>query len=589
MSNIIGIDLGTTTSEIAYVKDGVPVIISNDKYGYGTVIPSVVTIKDNEIVVGKTAKRQIVARAESTVCEVKRLMGSGKKVVVNGVEYLPEQISAMILKTLKEIAEEEIGPVDEAVITVPAAFNDLQRNATKDAAEIAGLKVERIINEPTAAALSYGIQNFNEESKILVYDLGGGTFDCTVLEMFEGIIDVKASRGNNTLGGKDFDERVEEYIKDYIKNNTSINVENLSLKRKGEIKEAAETAKKDLSVEESTEIVLNNFGTDENGDSIDIDLTLTREKFNELTKDLIEKTVDIIDETLLASNLTYDEIDVVLAIGGSSRMMSVQELLYDRFNDKVKKGVNPDEAVALGAAVQAAIKNDDISSENGLIIADACSYTLGVAMVEDKFSPLIFRDTKLPAKVSQIYSTVLDDQTGVVIKVYQGQNENVNNNTFVGKFVLEDIPPAEAGKEKIEITFQYDLNGMLNVSAKILSTGKVESRVMSTNGLKKEEISELKKSTFKAPSTNEPTLKSEKPVEKQKKQLDDDSWMESGLYDKVKVSVTLAQNKLSTVDDKTKEKINNIIQDMKKAIIDGRGEELEILDETLTDLLFELE
>jgi len=589
MSKIIGIDLGTTTSEIAYVKDGVPVIISNDKYGYGTVIPSVVTIKYNEIVVGKTAKRQIVARAESTVCEVKRLMGSGKKVVVNGVEYLPEQISAMILKTLKEIAEEEIGPVDEAVITVPAAFNDLQRNATKDAAEIAGLKVERIINEPTAAALSYGIQNFNEESKILVYDLGGGTFDCTVLEMFEGIIDVKASRGNNTLGGKDFDERVEEYIKDYIKNNTSIDVENLSLKRKGEIKEAAETAKKDLSVEESTEIVLNNFGTDENGDSIDIDLTLTREKFNELTKDLIEKTVDIIDETLLASNLTYDEIDVVLAIGGSSRMMSVQELLYNRFNDKVKKGVNPDEAVALGAAVQAAIKNDDISSENGLIIADACSYTLGVAMVEDKFSPLIFRDTKLPAKVSQIYSTVLDDQTGVVIKVYQGQNENVNNNTFVGKFVLEDIPPAEAGKEKIEITFQYDLNGMLNVSAKILSTGKVESRVMSTNGLKKEEISELKKSTFKAPSTNELTLKSEKSVEKQKKQLDDDSWMESGLYDKVKVSVTLAKNKLSTVDDKTKEKINIIIEDMKKAIIDGRGEELEILDETLTDLLFELE
>ncbi|MDY4079477.1 MAG: Hsp70 family protein [Clostridium sp.] len=589
MSKIIGIDLGTTTSEIAYVKDGVPVIISNDKYGYGTVIPSVVTIKDNEIVVGKTAKRQIVARAESTVCEVKRLMGSGKKVVVNGVEYLPEQISAMILKTLKEIAEEEIGPVDEAVITVPAAFNDLQRNATKDAAEIAGLKVERIINEPTAAALSYGIQNFNEESKILVYDLGGGTFDCTVLEMFEGIIDVKASRGNNTLGGKDFDERVEEYIKDYIKNNTSIDVENLSLKRKGEIKEAAETAKKDLSVEESTEIVLNNFGTDENGDSIDIDLTLTREKFNELTKDLIEKTVDIIDETLSASNLTYDEIDVVLAIGGSSRMMSVQELLYDRFKDKVKKGVNPDEAVALGAAVQAAIKNDDISSENGLIIADACSYTLGVAMVEDKFSPLIFRDTKLPAKVSQIYSTVLDDQTGVVIKVYQGQNENVNNNTFVGKFVLEDIPPAEAGKEKIEITFQYDLNGMLNVSAKILSTGKVESRVMSTNGLKKEEISELKKSTFKGPSTNEPTLKSEKSVEKQKKQLDDDSWMESGLYDKVKVSVTLAQNKLSTVDDKTKEKINTIIEDMKKAIIDGRGEELEILDETLTDLLFELD
>ena len=587
MSKIIGIDLGTTNSCVSVYEGGEAKVITNPE-GMRTT-PSVVAFKNGEIIVGQKAKNQMVTNKD-TISSIKRKMGTSEKVSANGKEYTPEEISAMILGDLKKTAEAYLGePVTKAVITVPAYFNDSQRQATKNAGKIAGLEVERIINEPTAAALSYGIQNFNEESKILVYDLGGGTFDCTVLEMFEGIIDVKASRGNNTLGGKDFDERIEQYIKEHIKNTTSIDIENLTLKRKSEIKEVAETAKKDLSVEESTEIVLNNFGTDENGDSIDIDLILTREKFNELTKDLIEKTVDIIDETLVASNLTYDDIDVVLAIGGSSRMTSVQDLLYERFKDKVKKGVNPDEAVALGAAVQAAIKNDDISSENGLIIADACSYTLGVAMVEDKFSPLIFRDTKLPTKVSQIYSTVLDDQTGVVIKVYQGQNENVNNNTFVGKFVLEDIPPAEAGKEKIEITFQYDLNGMLNVSAKILSTGKVESRVMSTNGLKKEEISELKKSTFKGPSTNEPTIKVEKKDVEKEAKLNDDSWMESGLYDKVKVSVTLAQNKLQEVDEKTKEKINDIIKDMKKAIIDGRGEELEILDETLTDLLFELD
>lgn len=578
MGKIIGIDLGTTTSEIAYVKDGVPRIIRNEKYGEGTIIPSIVTIKDNEIVVGKTAKRQALARAESTVCEVKRLMGSGKSVTVNGQEYLPEQISAMILKTLKEIAEEELGEISEAVITVPAAFNDLQRNATKNAAEIAGLKVERIINEPTAAALSYGINNFNEESKILVYDLGGGTFDCTVLEMFEGIIDVRASRGDNKLGGKDFDERIEKYIKNYIKENTSIDVDDLNLKKLGEIKAVAETAKKDLSVESCTEIILNNFGVDEDGNSIDIEIKLTRDEFENITKDLVERTLEIIEETLQASALKYDDIDVVLAVGGSSRMLCVQELLYKKFKGKVKKGVNPDEAVALGAAVQAAIKNDEISSESGLIIADACSYTLGVAMIEDKFSPLIYRDRKLPAKVSQVYSTVLDDQTGVVIKVYQGQSENVNNNTFVGDFVLEGIPPEEAGKEKIEITFEYDLNGMLNVSAKILSTGKIESRVMSTNGLKKEEIKDLMKKTFNKPMVKE--------IVEDEVEIEENAWKESRLYDKVKVSVSLAENKLLDANEDMSKKINIIINNIKKAINEGRSEELDILDEELTDLLF---
>lgn len=584
MGKIIGIDLGTTTSEIAYIKDGKPVMIESEKYAgpEKTIVPSVVTIKEDEIIVGVKAKRQLISRSECTVSEVKRLMGSEEQLNINGQKYLPQQISAMMLKTLKEMAEEVIGEVSEAVITVPANFNDLQRKATKDAAEIAGLKVERIINEPTAAALAYGVDNINKDANILVYDLGGGTFDCTVLEMFSGIMDVKASRGNNILGGKDFDARIEEYIKNYISSTTSIDINKFNLRKKSEIKDAAERAKKDISIESSTEIILTNLGIDENGDPIDIEFELTRTKFDELTKDLINETEVIINETLQAAGITSDEIDVVLAVGGSSRMLSVQQLLKEKFGDKIQKGVNPDEAVALGAAVQAGIKSDEISNENGLIITDACSYTLGIEIIGERFSKLIHRDSKLPIKTSDIYVTTVDDQTVMAINVYQGEDNCVRNDDFIGGFDLEGIPMAPAGKEEVKVTFEYDLNEILNVSAEVVSTGKVQSGVMSTKGLSKEMLKGLKEETFKNQTRNEEIID----IEEVK--VLDDSWRESKLYEKVKVSVSLAEIKLPNLAGNTKSEIENILNKIKDAVLSGNENNVEELDEKLTDILFEL-
>lgn len=583
MGKIIAIDLGTTTSEVAYMKDGKPVIIKNDKYGNGTTIPSVVTIKEDEIVVGKKAKRQLLVRPEATIAEVKRFMGEEKIFSINGKEYIPEQISAMILKTIKEIAEEEIGEVSEAVITVPANFNDVQRNATKNAAKIAGLKVERIINEPTAAALGYGLDNIEKDVNILVYDLGGGTFDCTVLEMFTGIMDVKASRGDNFLGGKDFDKKIEDYIVDYIEKTKSINVENLNVRKLSEIKDAAERAKKDLSIEMSTEIILNNFAIDNEGNSIDIEIDFSREEFNRISKDLIDRSEKIIDNTLMAASFSCDDIDVVLPVGGSSRMAAVKDLLERKFGaDKIQKGIDPDEAVALGAAVQAGIKSDEINSATGLIVTDACSYTLGIAVIGEKFSPIIFRDTKLPCKASDVYFTTYDGQTSVEVRVYQGDSEDINENILVGNFELSGIPMAPVGKEKLEVTFKYDLNGMLEVSAEILSTGKKETRVMSTTGLSKNQILSLAKDTFieaeyDEENSNEEILNQE-----------DNDWKKLPLYESVNVAVSLAEMKLGTLNESAKRTVENLLMEMKDAILKNDKALVEKLDEKLTDLLFDL-
>lgn len=583
MGKIIAIDLGTTTSEVAYMKDGKPVIIRNDKYGDGAVIPSVVTLKGDEIIVGKKAKRQLLVRTECTLSEVKRDMGTDKVFNINNIQYIPEQISAMILRTIKEIAEEEIGEVSEAIITVPANFNDIQRNATKNAATIAGLNVERIINEPTAAALGYGLDNLEKDSNILVYDLGGGTFDCTVLEMFAGIMDVKASRGDNFLGGKDFDKKIEDYIIKYIINNTSINVNNLNTRKLSEIKDAAERAKKDLSVENYTEIIMNNFGIDENGDSIDIEIEFSRKEFEKISQDLIDKTEEIVDSTLKAAGFTCDDIDVVLAVGGSSRMNAVKKLLINKFGDeKIKKGINPDEAVALGAAVQAGIKSDEISSETGLIVTDACSHTLGVEVLGERFSPIIFRDTKLPCKASDIYYTTYNGQTAVDIRVYQGESENINEDTLIGQFELTGIPMAPEGKEQLEVTFRYNLNGMLEVSVEILSTGKVEKRVMSTTALNKNELRYLTENTF---TDIEYTVENDRISEEIE---EDNSWKESNLFESVSVSVSLAEIKLNTLNGVIKKKIEELLNDIKNAILKNDKATVEKLDEELTDLLFDL-
>lgn len=569
MGNIIGIDLGTTTSEVAYIKDGQPVIIGNEKYCDGNIMPSVVTIKKDEIIVGKKAKRQMLIRPEITVSEVKRLMGTNEKIVINEKEYLPQQISAIILKELKEMAEEKIGKVDEAVITVPANFNDIQRAATKEAAQIAGLKVERIINEPTAAAMYYGLENIGKEAKILVYDLGGGTFDCTVLELFSGIMDVKASRGDNLLGGKDFDNRIEEYILEYISKNTEVNIKKLSKKKKSEIKETAEEAKKDLSVSNSTDIIINNLGIDKEGESIDIEFELSRDKFNNLTKDLIERTEVIVGETLLASGITGKDIDIVLLVGGSSRMVAVSDMLKKSFGDKIISSVNADEAVALGAAVQAGIKDSKISSESGLIVTDVCSYTLGVAVEENEFSPIIKRDMKLPVIKSEIYVTSSDDQERVNIRVYQGEEKLTDDNMFVGNFVIDGIPKKKAGEEKVEVTFEYDLNGMLDVSVEVLSTGHKKHKLMAVERLNEKDIKDLSKD-----------------INIKQKNL---TWKDSELYNIVSVSISVAKYKFEKMDSKTLENVNSIISEMKTAIENEDKDKVTRLDDTLTDILFDID
>lgn len=569
MGNIIGIDLGTTTSEVAYIKDGQPVIIGNEKYCDGNIMPSVVTIKKDEIIVGKKAKRQMLIRPEITVSEVKRLMGTNEKIVINEKEYLPQQISAIILKELKEMAEEKIGKVDEAVITVPANFNDIQRAATKEAAQIAGLKVERIINEPTAAAMYYGLENIGKEAKILVYDLGGGTFDCTVLELFSGIMDVKASRGDNLLGGKDFDNRIEEYILEYISKNTEVNIKKLSKKKKSEIKETAEEAKKDLSVSNSTDIIINNLGIDKEGESIDIEFELSRDKFNNLTKDLIERTEVIVGETLLASGITGKDIDIVLLVGGSSRMVAVSDMLKKSFGDKIISSVNADEAVALGAAVQAGIKDSKISSESGLIVTDVCSYTLGVAVEENEFSPIIKRDMKLPVIKSEIYVTSSDDQERVNIRVYQGEEKLTDDNIFVGNFVIDGIPKKKAGEEKVEVTFEYDLNGMLDVSVEVLSTGQKKHKLMAVERLNEKDIKDLSKD-----------------INIKQKNL---TWKDSELYNIVSVSISVAKDKFEKMDSKTLENVNSIISEMKTAIENEDKDKVTRLDDTLTDILFDID
>ncbi len=569
MGNIIGIDLGTTTSEVAYIKDGQPVIIGNEKYCDGNIMPSVVTIKKDEIIVGKKAKRQMLIRPEITVSEVKRLMGTNEKIVINEKEYLPQQISAIILKELKEMAEEKIGKVDEAVITVPANFNDIQRAATKEAAQIAGLKVERIINEPTAAAMYYGLENIGKEAKILVYDLGGGTFDCTVLELFSGIMDVKASRGDNLLGGKDFDNRIEEYILEYISKNTEVNIKKLSKKKKSEIKETAEEAKKDLSVSNSTDIIINNLGIDKEGESIDIEFELSREKFNNLTKDLIERTEVIVGETLLASGIKGKDIDIVLLVGGSSRMVAVSDMLKKSFGDKIISSVNADEAVALGAAVQAGIKDSKISSESGLIVTDVCSYTLGVAVEENEFSPIIKRDMKLPVIKSEIYVTSSDDQERVNIRVYQGEEKLTDDNIFVGNFVIDGIPKKKAGEEKVEVTFEYDLNGMLDVSVEVLSTGQKKHKLMAVERLNEKDIEDLSKD-----------------INIKQKNL---TWKDSELYNIVSVSISVAKDKFEKMDSKTLENVNSIISEMKTAIENEDKDKVTKLDDTLTDILFDID
>ena len=483
MAKTIGIDLGTTNSCVAVIEGGEPVVIPNAEGGRTT--PSVVAFsKTGERLVGQVAKRQAITNPEKTVSSIKREMGSNYKVNIDGKDYTPQEISAMILTKLKTDAEAYLGEkVSQAVITVPAYFTDAQRQATKDAGKIAGLDVKRIINEPTAAALSYGIDKETDQ-KVMVYDLGGGTFDVSIIEMGDGVQEVLATAGNNRLGGDDFDQRVMDWIVGSFKAETGVDLkgDKMAMQR---VKEAAEKAKIDLSGITSTNINLPFITADATGPK-HLDLNLSRAKFNELTADLVEKTMGPVRQALSDSGLSIDKIDKVLMVGGSSRIPAVQEAVKKFTGKEPFKGINPDECVAIGAAIQAGVLGGEVV---GLLLLDVTPLSLGVETMGGVMTKIIERNTTIPTKKSQIFSTAVDGQTQVEVNVLQGEREFARDNKQLGLFKLDGIAPAPRGIPQIEVTFDIDANGIVNVYAKDLGTGKEQKiTITSSSNMSKEDI-----------------------------------------------------------------------------------------------------
>ena len=484
MSKIIGIDLGTTNSAVAVMEGGSPIIIPNIEGNRTT--PSVVAFtKDGERLVGETAKRQAITNPDRTISSIKREMGSDHKITIDDKTYTPQDISAMILQKLKSDAESYLGEkITDAVITVPAYFTDAQRQATKDAGKIAGLNVKRIVNEPTAASLAYGMDKEGISSTIMVYDLGGGTFDVSILELSDGVFEVHATRGNNRLGGDDFDNRLIDYIAEEFKKENGIDLreDKMSLQR---LKEAAEKAKKELSSRMNSNINLP-FITATSSGPLHLNMDITRAKFDELTGDLVKKTEGPVQDALKDAGLSANDIDKVLLVGGSTRIPAVQECIKRLIGKNPQKDINPDECVALGAAIQGGVLSGDVKD---LLLLDVTPLSLGIETMGNITTRLIERNTTIPTKKSQIFTTAADNQTSVEIHVLQGERQMAKDNITLGRFNLDGIAPARRGVPQIEVTFDIDANGIVNVSAKDLGTGKEQHiTITSSSNLTDEEI-----------------------------------------------------------------------------------------------------